>query len=135
MFGRFFSSGSLQRDPEPTSTRSVATNAYSQPHVLQQRMKEEALTHGQTVVADISPVRLEITEEKTLLYFCPLRSIDVVQSVTCGDGGSIPAEVQVEGLTIDENVRSGLYTLRNVVLTSNGSIQVKATEKTTWEKV
>jgi len=136
LFGKFFSSGSnSQNNPGPGQMRNVITNSYSQPHVLQQRMKEEELTHGETVMANISPVRLERMDDRMILYFCPLQSIDVVQSITCGDGGSIPSQVQVEGLTIGDSIRSGHYTLKNVVLTSNGSIQVKATEKTVWEAV
>ena len=136
LFGKFFGSGSnSQHNSEPGQMRNVVTNSYSQPHVLQQRMKEEELTHGETIVADISPVRLERMDDKMVLYFCPLKSIDIVESITCGDGGSIPSQVQVEGLTIGDSFRSGHYTLKNVVLTSNGSIQVKATAKTVWEHI
>lgn len=133
LFGKLFHSNS--NPPESQQARNVFTNSYSQPHVLQQRMKEEELTHGETVMANISPVRLEIIEDRMLLYFCPLKSIDVLQSITCGDGGSIPSQVMLEGLTIADNYQPGHYSLKNVVLTSNGSIQVKATEKTVWERV
>ena len=137
LFGKLFHSNSNTQTntPESQQTRNVFTNSYSQPHVLQQRMKEEELTHGETVMANISPVRLEVVEDKVLLYFCPLKSIDITQSITCGDGGSIPSQVIVEGLTIGDKYKPGHYSLKNVVLTSNGSIQVKATEKTVWERV
>lgn len=135
-FGKIFGSHStVQHHPEPVPMRSVSINSYSQPHVLQQRMREEELTHGETVIANISPVRLERMDDTMILYFCPLKSIDVVHSITCGDGGTIPGKVQVEGLSVNDDLHSGHYTLKNVLLTSNGTIQVKATEKTVWEQV
>jgi hypothetical protein len=137
LFGRFFSpsSNTQTNTPQTHQTRNVFTNSYSQPHVLQQRMKEEQLTHGETVMADISPVRLEMLDDKVLLYFCPVKSIEVTQSITCGDGGDIPGQVVIEGLAITDNYKPGHYSLKNVMITSNGSIQVKATEKTVWERV
>lgn len=118
--------------PEPQ--QQVITTVYSQPHVLQQKMLEGKLTHGETVVASLSPVRLDKDVEGMVLYFCPMRTIDIASTVTCGDGGGIPAQVKVDGLTVPGSVHAGYYTLKNVVLSSNGSIQVKATAATTWEK-
>lgn len=115
-------------------SQNVVTTVYSQPHVLQQKMAAEKLSHGETVVASLSPVRLDRDVEGMVLYFCPMRTIDVATTITCGDGGSIPGQVKVEGLQVPADCRSGYYTLKNVVLTSNGSIQVKATESTVWEK-
>lgn len=132
LFGNLF--GARTRTTSPQPAQQVVTTAYSQPHVLQQKMKEEKLTHGETVLASISPVRLDKGVEGMVLYFCPMRTIDIQQTVTCGDGGGIPGQVQVEGLTVPGECRSGYYTLKNVVLSSNGSIQVKATEATAWEK-
>ena len=113
----------------------VQITSYSQPHVLQQKMKEEKLTHGETVMANLSPVRLENSFGKMVLYFCPMKTIEVLQTLSDGDGGSIPEEAKVEGLTIPEDYQPGFYTLKNVTLTSNGTMQVKATEETTWERV
>lgn len=126
--------GAKARVAEPQSERQVMTTAYSQPHVLQQKMREEKLTHGETVVASLSPVRLDKEPEGMVLYFCPMRTIDVQQTVTCGDGGIIPAQVLVEGLKVPGDITPGYYTLKNVVLSSNGTIQVKATTQTVWEK-
>jgi hypothetical protein len=39
----------------------------------------------------------------------------------------------VEGLMSPAGCEPGLYTLKNVRLTSNGSIQIKTTKETTWE--
>ena len=132
LFQKLFSAKA--RPTEPQSSRDVVTTAYSQPHVLQQRMRDEKLTHGETVVASISPVRLDREPEGMVLYFCPMRTIDVQQTVICGDGGAIPAQVLVEGLRVPGDFSPGYYTLKNVVLSSNGTISVKATEATAWEK-
>lgn len=118
------------RKPTP-----VTVTSYSQPHVLQQRMAEGQLSHGETVTANISPVRLESSYGRMILYFCPMKSVEVLQTLNSGDGGSIPAEAKVEGLTIPDGFKDGYYTLKNIMLTSNGTIQVKATEETMWEEV
>ena len=130
-FANLFSSkGSIER---PETSREVFTTSSSQPHVLQEKMKEKKLTHGETVTANISPVRLENAYGKMALYFCPVQTVDVFETITPGDGGEIPLKVEVEGLTVPPGHKPGLYTLKNVVLSSNGVMQVKATEKTVWE--
>lgn len=131
-FGSLFG-GKSQQPTESSQPKPVVVTAYSQPHVLQHRMKEEKLSHGETVTANISPVRLESAQGRMVLYFCPMKSIEVLQTITVGDGGSIPAEAIVEGLTVPDNVRPGLYTLKNVTISSNGTMQVRATSDTTWE--
>ena len=125
--------GGKQYSPE-SATTNVTTSAFSQPHVLKRKMQEEKLTHAETVTANISPVRLESYPGKMVLYFCPMKSIEILHTVAAGDGGSLPSEVSLEGLTVPKNCQPGLYTLKNVVLTSNGTMQVIATEKTVWEK-
>lgn len=120
--------------PNPGSSTQVVITSYSQPHVLQQKMKEESLSHGETVTANISPVRLESYQGKMVMYFCPVKTIEVMKTLTAGDGGSIPTQAVVEGLTISEDLKPGLYKLKNVVLTSNGTMQVKATTTTAWER-
>ena len=98
-------------------------------------MRDEKLSHGETVMANLSPVRLEKSRGKMVLYFCPMKSMEVVNTLTPGDGGSIPNQVIVEGLTIPRELREGLYMLKNVQVTSNGTMQVKATEQTEWKVV
>jgi len=68
-----------------------------------------------------------------VMYFCPMESIEVLRRVNEGDGGSIPMDVKVYDLNISDNLLPGLYTLKNVTLSSNGTMQVKATNETTWE--
>ena len=130
------SMGSRTTQPaEAVSAKPVTVTSFSQPHVLQQKMMEEKLTHGETVMANLSPVRLQGTPDSMILYFCPMQSIEVVNSISSGDGASIPAEAKVEGLTVPGSYRSGYYTLKNVMLTSNGTMQVKATAATVWEEM
>lgn len=121
--------------PEFQQPKPVIITSYSQPNILQHRMKEKKLTHGETVTANLSQVRLENAHEKMVMYFCPMKGIEILQTFTDGDGNSIPAEAKVEGLTIPGNLEEGFYNLRNVTLTSNGTMQVKATDTTYWEKV
>jgi len=130
--GSFF--GGKQYSPESSTSTNVTTTAFSQPHVLKRKMQEEKLSHAETVTANISPVRLENSPGKMVLYFCPMKTIEILKTVAAGDGGSLPSEVSLEGLTAPENCQPGLYTLKNVVLTSNGTMQVIATEETVWEK-
>jgi hypothetical protein len=121
----------------PMGTRStpVGITAYSQSNVLQQRMREEKMTHGQTVTANLSPVRLEMSYGRMIMYFCPMKSVEILETLSDGDGGSLPAEAKIADLSISNQLRPGLYTLKNVTLTSNGTMQVNATSKTSWEPV
>jgi hypothetical protein len=114
---------------------SVTVTSFSQPHVLQTRMKEEQLSHGGTVKANLSPVRVDMDHGAVVLYFCPMQSLQVLQVIAEGDGGNIPAEVKLAGLNIPAHSRSGIYDLKNVEVTSNGSIQVKETRDTRWEYI
>jgi hypothetical protein len=121
----------------PMGTRStpVGITAYSQSNVLQQKMREEKMTHGQTVTANLSPVRLEMSYGRMIMYFCPMKSIEVLETLNTGDGGSLPLEAKVADLSIPNRFRPGLYTLKNVTLSSNGTMQVIATSETSWEPV
>jgi hypothetical protein len=78
-------------------------------------------------------VRLEAAYGKMYLYFCPMEKIEIHKVLTPGDGGEIPDNVVVEGLTIPEDFKAGLYTLKNVKISSNGTMQVIADATTSWE--
>lgn len=133
-FANFFGAkGSYHPDSEKGVP--VKITAYSQPNVLQKRMQEEEMTHGQTVMATLSPVRLEKQETGMVMYFCPLRTIEVLNTFSNGDGGSLPAQATIEGLRVSEDQKPGLYTLKNVRLTSNGTMQVTVTKTTAWEAI
>ena len=69
-----------------------------------------------------------------VMYFCPMKTIDVIEKLAAGDGGSLPSDVTVEGLEIPGKYEPGMYTLKNVILTSNGTMQVIATVETVFEK-
>ncbi|MFZ6014302.1 MAG: hypothetical protein ACOYXT_28435 [Bacteroidota bacterium] len=113
--------------------KEVTITSYSQPNVLREKMKEKQLSHGETVVVNMSPVRLEAMTESMILYFCPLQTLDVLGSVTPGDGADIPTAVTLEGVKVPFDLKAGMYTLKNVKLTSNGTMQVIATAETSWE--
>jgi hypothetical protein len=130
-FGNLF--GAKGRSSEMGQSIPVTITSYSQPHVLQQRMREEKLTHGETVMANLSPVRLENNFGNIVMYFCPLKTIEVHSTSAAGDGGEIPRQAIVEGLKVCKSLIPGLYTLKNVQLSSNGSMQVIATTETQWE--
>lgn len=133
LFESLFGGGKQNEPSGQVRSTPVTITSYSQPHVLQQRMREEKLTHGETITANLSPVRLEMSYGKMIMYFCPMRTIQVLETVNKGDGGSIPFEAKVDGLTVPSDLKPGFYNLKNVRLTSNGTMQVLATEKTTWE--
>lgn len=114
----------------------VVITSYSQGHVLQQRMKEASLKHGDRVTADIGPVRLESNFGKMVMYFCPMNSVSVRHFIEKGDKMSLPSEVkQLEGISVPITTKPGLYALKNVQLFSNGTLQVIATADTKFEMV
>lgn len=134
-FDGFFGGGKSY-DPSPqSSTSPVTTTAFSQPHVLHSKMKEEKMSHGGTVRANLSPVRLEMNRHGVVMYFCPMEKLKILEVMSEGDGNSIPVEAKIEGLSVPSHFKAGLYELENVELTSNGTIQVKATAKTVWKVV
>ena len=122
---------------EPTSESSspVTITSFSQPNVLRKRMEEEKMTHGGTVTANLSPVRLDMDHGAVVMYFCPMQTVQVLSIMTEGDGGSMPQEARIEGLNVPAHFRSGFYELKNVEVTSNGTLLVKATKKTHWELI
>jgi hypothetical protein len=132
LFANLFGAKGGSAKPEESSSNPVIITSSSQPHVLQRKMKEKNMTHGETVTASISPVRVEAFSGKAVMYFCPLKEICILENVQEGDGGEIPNLATVE-LNIPATIKSGLYNLKNVRLTSNGTMQVMATAQTEWE--
>lgn len=113
----------------------VAVDGTSQSNILNIHMIASRMTHGQTNLVDLSPVRVAKSEgELPVIRFCPLQRIVLVEELGKGDGGAIPCDVVSMGLKIPENlIDAGELTLRNVLLSSNGSMQVIATKDTKWE--
>ena len=132
-FEGLFGGGKVYDPATQPQSSPVTITSFSQPHVLQTKMKEEKLSHGGTVKANLSPVRLDMDHGAVVLYFCPMKTLEVLEVMTQGDGKAIPMQAKIEGLNVPVDYKSGFYDLRNVELTSNGTIQVKATDKTTWE--
>lgn len=130
LFSKLFE---MKKPAESEKSTPVVITSYSQPHVLQHRMKEEKLTHGETVTANLSPVRLESNFGKMVMYFCPLKSIQVMEKVTPGDGGSLPAEATIIDFNIPAGTLPGLYELENATLFSNGTLQVIANKDTIFK--
>lgn len=132
-FDGYFGGGKSYESSSQTSSSPVTVTAFSQPHVLQSRMEKEKMSHGESVRANLSPVRLEMSRDSVVMYFCPMEKLVVLEVMSEGDGDSIPAEAKLEGLTVPSHFKPGLYELENIELSSNGVIQVKATEKTVWK--
>lgn len=120
---------------KPVESTPVVITSYSQPHVLQCRMNEEKLSHGERVTANISPVRLESNFGRMIMYFCPVHSIEVIDRIEPGDGGRIPCEAVLDGVTVPKNMKPGLYALKKAQLFSNGTMQVIATADTEFESI
>lgn len=119
------------------STIPIAITSWSQPHVLQYRMLEAKLTHGETVKGDIGPVRLEGAFEKMFIYFCPTQEVIINERITPGDGGSIPSDLVLKGFDslIPNTTKGGLYMLKNATFFSNGTIQIIADKDTVFEAI
>lgn len=126
-----------KNERETEKSTPIVLTSYSQPHVLQQRMKEAKLTHGETVKGDIGPVRLESSFGKMVLYFCAAQGIEIKERVTNGDGGSIPPDAILKGFDelIPKSKKPGLYMLKEVTLFSNGTMQVIAGKDTVFEAI
>ena len=135
LFSSLFGLKGSAEGPGTSGSSDVTTTSFAQPHVLREKMKEKQLSHGETVTVNMSPVRLEGGFGRMHLYFCPLETLEILQKVSPGDGGDLPETVVVEGLNAPAGRKAGLYTLKNVRLSSNGAMQVIADEKTTWEEV
>ena len=65
----------------------------------------------QPVTANLSPVRLEMDHGHMIMYFCPMRAIEVLETINKGDGGRIPDEAKVDGLSVPANYKPGFYNL------------------------
>ena len=134
-FESLFGGGKVYEPTNQSQSSPVTITSFSQPNVLRKRMEEEKISHGGTVTANLSPVRLDMDHGEIVMYFCPMKTVQVLNVKTQGDGGNIPVEAKIEGLIVPSHYKSGFYDLKNVEVTSNGAILVKATEATTWEYV
>src|ERR1043166_3336911 len=99
----------------------------SQTERLLAAMGASAVSHGQTVRADIN--RVEVSTKmlaRPLVYFCSMRGLRVREAVRLGDGGPLPPEVTIAGLSVE---REGFYDIRNALVSSNGRVEVTLDEQ------
>jgi hypothetical protein len=134
-FSNLFGSREGRKAEPVAEEQEIIVTSFSQPHVLREKMKQHQMTHGETIMANMSPVRLENSIHGMTLYFCPMENLDIVKTIQSGDGQEIPMEAKVEGFSVPLDFKAGLYALKNVKVTSNGTMQVLATADTTWENM
>jgi hypothetical protein len=108
------------------SRTSVRLAGRPQAEKLAHYMREQGMTHGDTARVDIKHVRvgLPVGDGSLVqggLYFCEMRGIDVLQALAAGDGGPIPEEATMNAIKVPS---LGYYDLKNVLVTSNGRIQL-----------
>ena len=109
-------------------------NTSSQSEILKSRMSKENITHGQTVRADISNVRVGdpvaragwFARRKAPVFFCNMGGLKIREELQGGDGAQLPDRVIVKGFTVKT---SGYFNVENALITSNGSITVTVDEK------
>jgi hypothetical protein len=106
----------------------VNITAQSQPHRLRERMEEAAVSHGQTVRADLRSVRVSALagSPNGQIFFCNMAPLRIRELVQGGDGGPLPQEVTLGGLMVPS---PGSYDILNAQLTSNGQLQVEVDEQ------
>src|SRR5260221_14583307 len=81
---------------QPQSSRVTITSS-SQHYVLQSRMKEEKLYNGVTVMANLSPVRLDMDHGAGVMHFCPMKVLQVLEVIAEVAGHSIRIQAKIEG--------------------------------------
>jgi hypothetical protein len=104
--------------------------SYSQPERLRERMIQAEVRHGQEIRADLPGIRVDAMGRNWLtgkpgrsgvVFFCTMGPIIVRETITPGDGGSLPNNVILEGLEIPAE---GTYDLKDVLVQSNGDLRV-----------
>lgn len=117
----------------------------SQSFRLRQRAEEAHIRHGQEVRADVPNVRVTASATTPFgwrrrgaatasrhgeVFFCNVGQIRIREVLASGDDQPLPTDVIVEGLEIAE---PGSYDLLNVLVRSNGDIQLVLDEQTRIE--
>jgi hypothetical protein len=94
----------------------------SQTERLRSAMTGSAISHGQTVRADIDRVEVSTRAyDKVLVFFCGIHGVRVRETVRAGDGEPLPPHVTITGLSVD---REGIYDIKNALISSNGRIEI-----------
>lgn len=104
--------------------------SYSQGYRLRERMEEAEVRHGQEIRADLPGVRVTAMErnwftrrarEAGEVFFCTMGPITIRETSTPGDGGALPRNVVLQGLSVPSD---GTYDLLDVLVQSNGDLRV-----------
>jgi hypothetical protein len=110
--------------------------AHSQTHRLRERMGEAAIEHGQSARVDLPGIRVgsvpatwsgAANPGTGIVFFCTMGPIQVHQVLEAGDGGALPEQVVLEGLTVPE---PGTYDILNALVHSNGDLRVRVDAST-----
>ena len=109
--------------------------SYSQGYRLRERMEEAKVRHGQEIRADLPGVRVTAMDrnwftrrvrDKGEVFFCNMGPITVRETSAPGDGGALPRNVVLQGLSVPAE---GTYDLLDVLVQSNGDLRVIIDEK------
>lgn len=104
--------------------------SYSQGYRLRERMEEAKVAHGQEIRADLPGVRVTAmgrhwftgkASDKGEIFFCNMGPITIRETTAEGDGGPLPKNVVLQGLTVPFD---GTYDLKDVLVQSNGDLRV-----------
>jgi len=109
--------------------------SYSQGYRLRERMEEAKVRHGQEIRADLLGIRVTAMDRNWFtrrargtgeVFFCNMGPITVRETTAPGDGGALPRNVVLEGLSVPAD---GSYDLLDVLVQSNGDLRVILDEK------
>ena len=109
--------------------------SYSQGYRLRERMEEAEVRHGQEIRADLPGIRVTATGrnwftrragDKGEVFFCNMGPITIRETSAPGDGGALPRNVVLQGLSVPAD---GTYDLLDVLVQSNGDLRVIIDEK------
>ena len=109
--------------------------SYSQGYRLRERMEEAKVRHGQEIRADLPGISVTAmgrnwfsrrAREEGEVYFCSMGPITVRETSAPGDGGALPRNVVLQGLSVPAD---GTYDLLDVLVQSNGDLRVIMDEK------
>jgi hypothetical protein len=101
----------------------VRVTAQSQPHRMRERLEEVAVSHGQEIRTDVRNVRVTVPvgSAEGVAFFCNMAPLRVREILAPGDGGPLPAGLDVAGLEVPY---AGVYDILNARVSSNGAMKV-----------
>jgi hypothetical protein len=111
-------------------------SVHSQTSRLRERMEQAEVKHGEEIRVDLTGVRVMAggrewlsprREKRGDVFFCSMGPVRLRKVAICGDGGPLPSTVTLEGLEVPDE---GIYDLLNVLVRSNGRLQLIVDEAT-----